>query len=143
MTTETAAAILKRLAIAIAGYAVFFPAYLALFGLATRAPAAAGALAKTALNTLVLPLTDAQQNVHLLSRFRGFAAKPGRQPFVDAVVRDLRLALATEALLFIALIAAVYFFERFARKSPRSVALFYASVPVLLWILWSQCFLLI
>ena len=136
-------AVLERLLVALIGYTVFFTAYLVIFHFVAAVPVTAQNTWHVTQHTLALPFTDALANAQTLSKLRWSVPKPGREAFVALLRHDLRIALATEAILFIALIAGIIIFERSHRKTARSIALFYAVVPALLWILWSQSFLLI
>jgi len=143
MTSSTALAILKRIVAALIGYVVLFSAYLAIFNALSGAPIVLRKIAGITLNTFILPFTDAQTKIHILGRLHTFVPTQARAASVAAVTRDLRYALATEVVLFIALVLVIFIFERSRRKSPHSVMIFYAVMPALLWILWSQCYLFI
>jgi len=136
-------AVLARIFIALIGYAVLFTVYLGLLATASGKVLHLAVLWHITATTFLLPIIDARQNFQMLARLHWFIPKPGREEIVRTVIHDLRVSLITEGFLFIVLILAIVLFERSRHKNARSIALFYAVVPTLLWILWSQLYLFV
>jgi hypothetical protein len=129
-----------RLGVALIGYFVFFSAYLFLFAAHAKHILGIPTLLKISAFTLALPFIDLARNplllVHLLRAPKVIAGHPFHAEIVKILIVGVGMGLA----LFALLAALVTVFER-APKTRKSTILFYAVMPALLWLLWSQLYL--
>ncbi|CAN5716712.1 hypothetical protein BH11PAT2_BH11PAT2_08090 [soil metagenome] len=129
-----------RLAVAVAGYFVLFSAYLFLFAAHAKHILGISTLLKISATTLALPFIDIVRNPILVVHLVRAPNVTSDHTFHTEIVRILILGIGMEAILFALLISAVVAFER-SPKTRSSTIFFYACMPALLWLLWSQLYL--
>lgn len=131
-----------RLAAAVIGYFVLFSIYLFLFAASAKHLLSISTILKIAGTTLMLPFIDIVRKPLLLIHLQ-------RAPKVDAshtlhaeIIKGIMIGIGMEVILTVLLIAAIIAFER-SIKTRASIIFFYAFMPALLWLIWSQLYLLV
>ncbi|MDB5190060.1 MAG: hypothetical protein JWN49_386 [Parcubacteria group bacterium] len=131
-----------RLAAAVIGYFVIFSAYLFLFAAHAKHLLGISVLLKVSATTLALPFIELKHNPVLLAQLLRAPKVDPSHTFHAEIVRTLILGIGLEAALFVLLAAVIVAFER-TQKTLISTIFFYACMPALLWLLWSQLYLFI
>ncbi|MDB5245396.1 MAG: hypothetical protein JWN90_501 [Parcubacteria group bacterium] len=129
-----------RLVVAGIGYFVSFGAYLFLFAAHTKHILGIKILAQVALSTLVLPFIDLVRTPIVLVHLLHAPKIAVDHAFSAGIIRSLITSIGMELVLFVLLAASIVAFER-SPKTRISTIFFYAVMPALLWLIWSQLYL--
>ncbi|MEO6536332.1 MAG: hypothetical protein ABIT47_01455 [Candidatus Paceibacterota bacterium] len=129
-----------RLAVAIISYFIIFSAYLYLFAAHAKHLLGNSDLIRISAMTLALPFIDLVRNPILLAHLlRAPKVSSDHTSHVE-IVRIISIGIGMEILLFAVLIGVIAAFER-SPKTRKSTLFFYATMPALMWLLWSQLYL--